>query len=410
MEDRKEKKKIIYMDNAGTTKPTERAICSVDRIMREYWYNPSTTSFMGEQTRKILEDSRKKIIRLIGGDEENDNLYFVASGSMANELAINHIEYVDSDDYPYMGHSLLVDPLSHHSVTETCNSGRTSVQWLKCDGDGFIDIEDLDEKCSEFVGGYIPLVAITGGNNEIGTVQDIRGISDVVHRHNGVLFVDAIQLYPDRSINVRDMNIDMMSISGHKIGCPSGIAALYVRNGITLSPIVHGTQEKGIVGGTENVAFAYAFAECCEELEKHRDDVKITAGMRNLLWTDISDNFSNASLVGSDGKDIEYGFSNRLSNNLSVMFKGTDAKDLIMYLENHDIYVSGGSACNSRTYEPSTVLKGIGIEEPDVFSVVRFTVNKDILITDILDVIDAIRDFYVVKKIERINISNNKGE
>ena len=246
--------------------------------------------------------------------------------------------------------------------------------------------------------------------NEIGTVQDIRGISDVVHRHNGILFVDAIQLYPDRSINVRDMNIDMMSISGHKIGCPSGIAALYVRNGITLSPIVHGTQEKGIVGGTENVAFAYAFAECCEELEKHRDDVKITAGMRNLLWTDISDNFPNASLVGSDSKDIEYGFSNRLSNNLSVMFKGTDAKDLIMYLENHDIYVSGGSACNSRTYEPSTVLKGIGIEEPDIFSVVRFTFNKDILITDLLDVIGAIRDFYVVKKIEKINISNNKGE
>lgn len=407
MEDRKEKR-IIYMDNAGTTKPTERAICSVDRIMREYWYNPSTTSFMGEQTRKILEDSRKKIIRLIGGDEENDNLYFVASGSMANELAINHIEYVDSDSEPYMGHSLLVDPLSHHSIMEMCRN-KPSMQWLKCDGDGFIDIEDLDERCSDFVGGYIPLVAITGGNNEIGTVQDIRGISDVVHRHNGVLFVDAIQLYPDRSINVRDMNIDMMSISGHKIGCPSGIAALYVRNGITLSPIVHGTQEKGIVGGTENVAFAYAFAECCEELEKHRYDANITVGVRSLLWTDIRDNFSNASLVGSDGEDIEYGFSNRLSNNLSVMFKGTDAKDLIMYLENHDIYVSGGSACNSRTYEPSTVLKGIGIEEPDVFSVVRFTVNKDILITDILDVIDAIRDFYVVKKIEKINISNNIG-
>ena len=137
--------------------------------------------------------------------------------------------------------------------------------------------------------------------------------------------------------------------------------------------------------------------------------MNITAGARSLLWTDIRDNFSNASLVGSDGEDIEYGFSNRLSNNLSVMFKGTDAKDLIMYLENHDIYVSGGSACNSRTYEPSTVLKGIGIEEPDVFSVVRFTVNKDFLITDLLDVIDAIRDFYVVKKIEKINISNNMG-
>lgn len=407
MEDRKEKR-IIYMDNAGTTKPTERAICSVDRIMREYWYNPSTTSFMGEQTRKILEDSRKKIIRLIGGDEENDNLYFVASGSMANELVINHIEYVDSDSEPYMGHSLLADPLSHHSIMEMCRN-KPSMQWLKCDGDGFIDIEDLDDRCSDFVGGYIPLVAITGGNNEIGTVQDIRGISDVVHRHNGVLFVDAIQLYPDRSINVRDMNIDMMSISGHKIGCPSGIAALYVRNGITLSPIVHGTQEKGIVGGTENVAFAYAFAECCEELENHRDDAKFIASVRNMLWTDIRDNFSNAILVGSDGKDIEYGFSNRLSNNLSVMFKGTDAKDLIMYLENHDIYVSGGSACNSRTYEPSTVLKGIGIEESDVFSVVRFTVNKDTLIIDIRDVIDAIRDFYVVKKIEKINISNNIG-
>ena len=129
------------MDNAGTTKPTECAICSVDRIMREYWYNPSTTSFMGEQTRKILEDSRKKIIRLIGGNEENDNLYFVASGSMANELAINHIEYVDSDAEPYMGHSLLVDPLSHHSIMDMCGD-KPSMQWLKCDGDGFIDIEE----------------------------------------------------------------------------------------------------------------------------------------------------------------------------------------------------------------------------------------------------------------------------
>lgn len=398
MEDKKEKK-IIYMDNAGTTRPTERAICSVDMIMNEYWYNPSTTSFMGEKTRDILEESRKKIIRLIGGDEENDNLYFVASGSMANNLALLHVENV-TGDMPYYGHGTIIDSLSHSSITKAINDN--DFMTVGCDEDGFIDMESLDKMCGEFGGGYIPLVSVIGGNNEIGTVQDIMKISEIVHRHNGILHVDAVQLYPDRRIDVKKMGIDMISISGHKIGCPSGIAGLYVRNGISLSPIVYGSQEKGIVGGTENVAFAYAFAECCEELESHRDDRHVKE-MRDMLYSGIMWRFGNAELVGSDMTDISYRYSNRLDNNLSILFKGTDARDMILYLGNHDIYVSGGSACNSRTYKPSSVLSGIGLRDPDVYSVVRFTVGNDTTLSDVNAVIDAIRDFYVVKEIEKFN-------
>src|SRR5574344_1958495 len=200
-------------------------------------------------------------------------------------------------------------------------------------------------------------------NNEIGTIQDIKAISDLVHRYDGILHTDATQMIPNSPVNVKDLGIDMISFSGQKLGATKGIGVLYVKNGIELAPIIYGSQENSRRGGTENVPYIAGLAKAIETIYCP------TSEIRDYFLEKLGSKLDDIYVVG----DMEQ----RLNNNLSICFKGMEAESPLLLLDNKEIYVSSGSACNSASLSPSYVLSAIGMKEPDINGVVRFSFGED---------------------------------
>ena len=211
-------------------------------------------------------------------------------------------------------------------------------------------------------------------------------ISTIVHRYNGVLHTDATQIIPDRKIDV--IGIDMMSFSGQKLGATKGIGVLYVKNGIEISPIIYGSQEKSRRGGTENVPYIAGLGEAIKHLEYP------TSENRDYFVERISSEIDDCYLVG-----CKYYDNNRLKNNASICFKGVESESVLLMLDQRDICVSSGSACNSASLKPSYVLEAIGLPEDEINSVVRFTFGEntreeiDIAIEEVKKAINLLRKF-----------------
>lgn len=385
---------MIYLDNASTVKPSETAIKAMMKIMNDLWMNPSSTYYGGKEAKKILEESRETI-RNIFRCKKNDKVIFTSSGSASNNLAIGGFRYgkYGNDEFNADHYILVMDGYAHSSSRKTVEDNYHD-EYIEVKGnkEGFIDISSLREAFDIIKeNGMKPFVCIVGGNNEIGTVNNIKRIANLVHKYNGIIHVDATQLYPDRRIDIYKMGIDMLTFSGHKIGTPSGIGCLIVRDGINLSPLISGHQEYSLFSGTENTCMIYTLAECAKDLENHRKEWgKKTKEIRDYFIDRCIKEF-DCELVGSSIKKW------RLKNNASIMFHGQDAKNIQMYLDNYDIACSVGSACNSKEYKPSDVLKAIGLKDPDIYSVVRFTFSHKNTKDEVDRVIEAIRGYYNVE-------------
>lgn len=390
---------MIYFDNASTVKPSKTAIDGIMKILNNVWMNPSSTYYGGKEAKKILEESRETI-KNIFRCKKNDKVIFTSSGSASNNLAIGGFKYgkYGDNDFNANHYILVVDGYAHSSSRKTIEDNYYD-EYIEVKGnkEGFIDISSLHDVLDVIKkNGMKPFVCIVGGNNEIGTINNVKKIAKIVHGYNGILHVDATQLYPDKKIDIYKMGIDMMTFSGHKIGTPSGIGCLIVRDGINLSPLISGHQEYSLFSGTENVCMIYALAECAKDLENHRKEWESkTKQIRNYFIERCIKEF-DCELVGSSVKKW------RLKNNASILFHGQDAKNIQMYLDNHDVMCSVGSACNSMEYKPSDVLKAIGLKDPDIYSVVRFTFNHENTNDEVDKVIDIIKEYM---KIEASNIS-----
>lgn len=385
---------MIYLDNASTTKPCEKAVDIITSMMKETWFNPSGNCYGSRKVKQILEQDRKDMIEMLGGDED-DYLVFTSSGSEANNLAIKG--FLEKNPK----YDLVFDSLSHSSVMKMdCLSNKRNIdcnpRGLICES-SLVDIIDYIKNVSF----KRPLVFITGGNNEIGTVQNIKKIASITHRNKGVLIVDCVQLFADRKINVKELGIDMCVISGHKIGVPCGVGALYIKKGIDISPLINGSQENGLRGGTEAHILIHAFVECAKDLQNsYENRNKKIRKIRDYFVRECVKRF-DAELIGTSGenkfRNIGY---NRLENNASLLFKGYDARDIQMYLDNYDIYCSVGSACNSFEYKPSKVLTAIGLNDPDVYSVVRFSFSDENTKEEADEVLNVLGSFFESKSQE----------
>jgi cysteine desulfurase len=228
-------------------------------------------------------------------------------------------------------------------------------------------------------------VSIQYANNEIGTIQDMQTISEVVHEYGGILHTDATQIIPDREIDVT--GIDMMSFSGQKLGAPKGIGVLYVREGIKLKPIIYGSQEKTRRGGTENVPYIAGLGEAIRHIEYPTGEVK------DYFVQQVLAQIPNCYLVGVEGEC-------RLKNNASVCFRGISGELLLLMLNERGIYASAGSACN---HEPSHVLKAIGLSDEDIGSTVRFTFGDqtkddvDFVVDNLVEIVGILKKFNKTK-------------
>lgn len=363
---------MIYLDNASTTKPKPEVVVAVTKCLTETWGNPSSIHSMGQDAKAIVDDARKAVADLIGA--KPSEIIFTSGACEANSLAI--CGYLNE----YNGEMLITTNIEHKSIINIAETHQDKTIVIPVDVNGFVDIQQLEKTFWQLPFFAKPIVSVQYANNEIGVIQNIDKISCIVHEYGGFLHTDATQIIPDHKIDVT--GIDMMSFSGQKLGAPKGIGVLYVREGIELSPIIYGSQEKSRRGGTENVPYIAGLGEAVRHIKYPTGEV------RDYFVKQVLTQIPDCYLVGATGND-------RLKNNASICFKGVSSEIMVIMLDQKGICVSSGSACNAGM-EVSHVLKAIGMDD-DAKNVVRFTFSDntkaeiDIVVEELVKICKKVR-------------------
>ena len=373
---------MIYMDAASTAKYRNIDDIVVDTIttaMRDSWMNPS--SLYAANVKEKIDKCRENIAKFIGANA--NEIYFTSGASESNNWAVRG--WVDNVlmNSLQVAH-IITTPIEHKSLLEAVNNGTLNARIYHCDVDeyGLVNFNSLEELLIMCENEPI-LVSVNMANNEIGTWQDISAISNLVHKYNGVLHVDATQALPYIPIEVEPLGIDMMSASGHKLSpVLRGIGFLYKKNCINIRPLIYGSQESGLRGGTENTYGIIGLSKALEHC-----DVSYT---RFDELSNKSTYFINL-LKSKFGCKLNGHETFRLPNNVNVIFpQNITGESLLYMLDISGIKISVGSACNSRSIEPSHVLKAIGLDDETAIRTVRFTLHDDITYEDINYVVNEI--------------------
>lgn len=390
----------VYLDNASTAKYSNFDDIIVDTIttaMRDSWMNPS--SLYASNIKQKIDKCRSNVAKFIGAKPEE--VYYTSGGSESNCMAIEG--FVKQCVYDGVKPVLITSFIEHKSIIDCVESlndlGYAETYMVDVDEYGYVNLSELDYRLKKVTKeGKKVLVSIQYANNEIGTIQKIDEIADIVHKYNGIFHTDAVQCVGQIPIDLERFcsGVDMLSASGHKISpVLKGVGFLYVKNGVNIKPIIYGSQELGLRGGTENTFGIIGLNKAIELLGVdlgHDDDgndillEKYTKlyRKRNYLMNKLVNKFS--CQVNGDW-DLEH----RLPNNINVAFpQGIMAETLLYVLDMSGIKVSVGSACNSRSIEPSHVLKAIGLSDEDAMKSIRFTVSEDVTYEEIEYVIDEI--------------------
>lgn len=381
---------MYYLDNAATTQPTKEVIDTVTDVLANHWGNPSSLYDKGEDAKKILDRARNIVSDFLSCKSEE--IYFTSGACEANTMAI--IGYLIAHPNTYF----ITSAIEHKSIMNIgkelqskvlCNapfSLASGVSFVKCTSEGKIDESSLKQACDASEGHDI-LVSIQTANNEIGTIQSIKMITDVLNEYrrdrNVVFHTDATQLIADERIDLSVWKeIDMLSFSGQKIHAPKGVGVLFKRDNIKIEPIIYGSQERGLRGGTENVPYIAGLARAIKDI-KYVEKIKQNYFIDNLLFK------FPCHIVGSR--------ENRLKNNISLCIDGVNAEQLMYILSERGIYTSTGSACNKN--EPSYVLKATGMNQEEIESTLRITVSPELTYEDIDSIVNTMKN--VVELIKR---------
>ena len=354
----------IYLDYAATAPVLPEVLDAMLPFFMSQFGNPSGVHAFGRETRKAVEQARRRTAGLLGADSRE--IVFTSGGSESNNLAIKGAAY----SLRTKGNHIVTSKIEHPSVLNTCRwleKQGFRVTYLPVDSCGTVSPEDVREAiCPDTV-----LVSIMTANNEIGTVQHVSEIGEIC-RDKGVVFhSDAVQAAGMLKTDVRAMNVDLLSLSAHKFHGPKGTGALYVRKGTKLEAVIHGgEQERGLRAGTENVPGIVGLGKAAEiagsEMERNTAQIR---ELRDLLIQRIQEKVPDAFLNGHP--------VNRLPNNCHFSFSGIESEALLLRLDLAGISVSGGSACTSGSMEPSHVLQAIGLKDEMLRSGIRMTLGKE---------------------------------
>lgn len=381
----------LYLDSAATAKPNKEVLEAVMPYLTDNFYNPSSIYSNGVRVRRAIDDARESIAGFINAD--TDEIFFTSGSSESNCWAIQG--YLLAGVMDISTTSIVTTKIEHKSIMECVDAmerfGNATyycdVTYLDVDKDGFVNMEQLESvfKDREEPDYYDIFVSIQLANNEVGTIQDIKAISDIIHKYGGVLHVDATQAFGQIPIDVKAMGIDMLSASAHKLkGGFKGVGLLYKKKDIEIQPIIYGSQNAGQRGGTENVAGIVGFAKAVELASEEMEDRLALSVMRDYFISELTRN----------GCKLNGASVHRLPNNINVMLpEGIGSEELLYMLDLDDIQCSAGSACNSHSKKPSYVLKALGLTDEEAARSVRFTISSDITYDDI---------DYVVEKIVKI--------
>lgn len=374
---------MIYLDSAATAKYRnidDIIVNTITTAMRDSWQNPS--SLYAANLKDKINKCRANIAEFIGA--KPNEIYFTSGASESNNWAIRG--WVDETWLEiYKTPNVITTKIEHKSILELLENSDldTIISYCNVDKFGFVDIESLKQMLIMREGKPV-LVSVHMANNEIGTIQPIKQISELVHSYGGIIHVDATQALGHIHVDVEELGIDMMSASGHKISpVLRGIGFLYKRNGVDIQPLIYGAQENGLRGGTENTYGIIGLNKAIEMCNFNQDEVNEMYSKRDYFICLLESKFG-CKLNGDRWM--------RLPNNINVTFpQGITGESLLYMLDMSGIKVSVGSACNSKFIEPSHVLKAIGLSDKDAMKTIRFTLPEDITYEEIS---------YVIKEIE----------
>jgi cysteine desulfurase len=364
----------VYLDHASTTPLDAKVLEAMLPYLTERFGNASSAHSFGKDARIALDDSRERAAKAINADPQE--IIFTSGGTESDNLAIKGIAYKKGS-----GH-IITSSIEHKAVLNSCRCIEKNgfmVTYMPVDGYGMVNLGKLEDSIAKDT----VLVSIMHANNEIGTVLPMEEIGDVA-MDKGVLFhTDAVQTAGKLPLNVRRMNVDLLSISSHKLYGPKGVGLLYVRGGTELQPLVHGGgHEKNLRSGTENIPGIVGFSRALElSIEKMSEESKRLTRLRDRLIRGALE------IKGSwlNGHPVK-----RLQNNIHVTFSGMESIDLVSELDKHGIASSAASACSACSIETSHVLSAIGLSREDAKRSLRFTLGKDNTKKDIEYVIDEL--------------------
>lgn len=370
---------MIYLDNAATTQLSETAWEAMQPYFREYYGNPSSIYRLSATSKKALNRSRETIAESLGADIRE--IFFTSGGTESDNWALISV----AEQYESKGKHIITTQIEHPAVLNTCaylEKRGFEVTYLKVNKQGLVEEEDLIKalRCDTI------LVSIMFANNEIGTIQNIERLSAIT-KEKGVLFhTDAVQAYGHLPIRVKELGIDLLSASGHKINGPKGVGFLYVDSKVKLPGFVHGgMQEKGRRAGTENVPAIVGMAQAAKEAfesmqERNAKERELAAHLKKCIQEEIDDCFFH-------GHETQ-----RLANNVNVSFSKVQGESALIMLDQRGICASSGSACTTGAMESSHVLKAIGCSEEEAQGALRFTVSYQNTAEEIEETVKALKE------------------
>lgn len=351
---------IKYFDNSATTQVKEEVVQEMIPYLKTEYGNPSAIYGIGRSAKRAIEKARERVARLINCDV--DEIYFTSCGTESDNTAIKGIAYKNKK----FGNHIITSKIEHPAILNSCKNieGKGfKVTYINVDEYGMVDLNELESSITNDT----ILVSIMTANNEIGTIEPIQEIANIVHKYNIIFHTDSVQAIGNIDIDVKRLGIDMLSMSGHKIYAPKGVGALYVRKKVEFERFLDGGhQEKNFRSGTENVASIVGFGKACEiakeNLKNYQEKLKY---LRDYTLSRILREIPNSYINGS--------IKNRLPGNINVSFEGVNSTELLYKLDSVGICASGGSACSSRDTKPSYVLTAIGVPERLVHNTIRIT-------------------------------------
>lgn len=353
---------IIYLDNAATTQLDKSVFEEMQPYFIEYYGNPSSVYSIASESKKAVDKARERVAKTIGALDRE--IYFTNGGTESDNWAIKGI----AEAYADKGKHIITSKIEHHAVLHTCEyleKQGYEITYLNVDEDGLISLEELEKSIRKDT----ILISIMFANNEIGTIQPIKEIGEIAKTHGVIFHTDAVQAFGHVPIDVNEMNIDLLSASGHKVNGPKGVGFLYVRKSVKLKAYIHGgAQERQRRAGTENVPGIVglgAAAELANEQLEERS--KYLIELRDYLIEEIEKNVDFVRLNGHRTK--------RLPNNVNVCFRFIEGESLLISLDMEGICASSGSACTSGSLDPSHVLLAIGLPHEIAHGSLRLTLS-----------------------------------
>ena len=355
--------KVIYLDNAATTKVYPEVLDAMLPYFTEYYANPSSVYTFAAESAKAVNHARESVAKLLHAKPEE--IYFTGGGSESDNWAIK----AAAEAYGEKGKHIITSKIEHHAVLNTCaylEKKGFEVTWLDVDEDGKISLSDLEAAIRPDT----ILISIMAANNEIGTVQPIREIGKIAREHGVLFHTDAVQAFGHIPLDVEEMNIDMLSASGHKINGPKGVGVLYIRKGVKIRSFIHGgAQERKRRAGTHNVPGIVGIGKAAELALD-------TMGERSKKETELRDYLIERVLKEIPYTRLNGHRSDRLPNNANFCFRFIEGESMLILLDQAGICASSGSACTSGSLDPSHVLLAIGLPHEIAHGSLRLTLSE----------------------------------